>query len=129
MSAGKTYLPVREGGNKFVARLIKETRFSRGLTPIEAAKQIGISRAIFYAWERGEMGAAAVKLVCWLLQDHESNMDPMYWRERALQAERALAQVNVALKGWGEAHRAWRGDDVSEPSSVVPLEGMRARSA
>lgn len=123
----KRYTPPREGGKKFVARLIKEARFARGLTPNEAAEAIGITRQAYYAWERGEFGNSATKLVCWLLQDHVDTNDPTYWRERCLLAERALGQMNQALKAYGGARRTLIGDDASEPSSVVPLSGMRAR--
>lgn len=126
----KKYTLPREGGKKFVSRLIKEARFARGLTPSEAAEAIGISRQVYYAWERGEFGNSATKVVCWLLQDHEDlTNDPAYWRERALLAERALGQVNQSLKAYGGARQAWKGDDAPEPSSVVPREGTRVRAA
>jgi DNA-binding XRE family transcriptional regulator len=125
----KTYTQPREGGKMFVARLIKEARFARGLTPSEAAKSIGISRAIYYAWERGDFGNSATKLVCWLLQDAVDAHDPAYWRERALLAERALSQQNEILKRYAAGLRALRGDDESEPSSVAPREGSRVRAA
>jgi transcriptional regulator with XRE-family HTH domain len=125
----KTYTQPREGGKRFVARLIKEARFARGLTPTEAANAIGISRAIYYSWERGNFGNSAAKVVCWLLQDAVDAHDPAYWRERALLAERALSQQNEILKRYAAGLRALRGDDESEPSSVAPREGSRVRAA
>lgn len=131
MTERRTYIQPRDGGKKFVARLIRQARHARGMTPAEAAEAIGISRAIYYSWERGEFGASGTKLVCWLLQDHVGNGsgDPLYWRERALLAERALTQQNQILKGYSESLRALRGGDVPEPNSVVPREGSRARAA
>lgn len=130
MTKQKTYIPATDGDKKFVSRLIKEARFARGLTPSEAAKAIGISRSVYYAWERGTFGASAAKVVCWLLRDRTDAHDPLYWRERALLAERRLSAINAQLLEYSKARRSIEtDDDGSSPSSVSPREGSRVRAA
>lgn len=126
--AGKN-VPATEEQKGFVARLIREARFARGLTPGEAAKALKMSKTCFYRWERGDLANNTVHVVCWLLKDRVEGGDAAYWRERALLAERRLGAIHREIKQYAEIRRDLEGDGESSPSSVLPLPGTRARAA
>ena len=123
------YVPAKESDRKFVGRLVKEARFARGLTPVEAAQIIGISRSAYYRLENGDLGVATVRIVKWLLGDKANAHDPVYWRERALLAERRLAEINATLVEYSKARRSFEDVDGYVPNSVSPREGTRFRVA
>lgn len=91
---------------KFVGDLIRDARSARKLMPKEAAGLLGVSKNVFYRWERGEIGGTAVKIICWLLKDRVNSMDPLYWRERALLAERRLATISHEIKEYAVARNS-----------------------
>jgi len=120
---------VTEADKKFVARMMRETRLARGLTPTECSKVLGFARSSYYAFEAGRVSSSTARMVTWLLKDHVDSHDPVYWRERALLAERRLVEINAVLKEYSNARRLLIDDDASEPNSVSPRKGSRVRAA
>lgn len=130
---GKRYaFTVTDDERKFVTKLIREVRSARGLTPLEAADSIEVHRNTFYRWERGQFPIAAIKVVCWLLQNKgdDEARSSAYWMERAYIAERRLIAINAHLVEYSKARRSIdSGDGAFEPSFVSPPQGSRARAA
>lgn len=83
---------------QLVARLVREARLARDMTPGEAAVQAGVSRGAWYRWEAGRMSSTTARVLWWLLHDPSQSHDAFYWRERALAAEAALAKVQRAVQ-------------------------------
>src|SRR4051812_18640951 len=96
----------------YVARIIREARLGRDLSPNEAAAEVGISRSAWYRWERGDIGGHTALLIQWLLGDVSTSMDPIYWRERALMAEDALEKIGKSLDRYGANAREILQDEV-----------------
>lgn len=83
--------------HRFVARIVREARLARDITPAEAAEQVGIHRQTFYRWEQGDIGTTSVLLLYWLYFDPNETHDAFYWRERALAAEDALSKIKRTI--------------------------------
>lgn len=134
MAKSKDWRSLTEEDKKFVGRLIKEARFARGLTPSQAAEAMGTGRSNYYRMEQGRIGSTGTRVILWLLRDNRvENMerhDPLYWRERALLAERRLDLIREQVVEYTKIRVALeKDDDGYEPSSGTLLSGTRAQAA
>lgn len=118
---------------KSVGKMLTAKRVALGMSVGQVADLMHVHRRTVVAWERGQMDVNFARLLNWLMEG-DSDATEM-WRRRALMAEAALKDVNLALRNFQEVSRRQAGEfrerfgGVSRPGSSSTSSGKSTLAA